>query len=64
MGKGATNLPVEEAPLAGIEDSATADNNEAVALPLAAGYVRSAVTWVMEPANQFTQPAPTTGGKK
>lgn len=63
MGKGISNTPAEEPPLAGIEDAATADNNEAAALPLAAGYNRSAVTWIMEPANQFNQPAP-SGGKK
>ncbi len=65
MGKSvASNLPAEEPPLAGIEAAATADNNEASALPLAAGLCRSGVTWVMEPINQFTQPAPSSGGKK
>jgi hypothetical protein len=64
MGKGVANLPTEEPPLAGIEDAATADNNEAAALPLSAGYCRAAVTWIMEPANQFNQPAPAAGGKK
>jgi hypothetical protein len=63
MGKSLSNTPTDEPPLAGIEDSATADNDEGVALPLAAGYSRSAVTWVMDPINQYNQPAP-SGGKK
>lgn len=64
MGKGASNLPPEKPKLAGIEEDATADNTEAVALPLCAGYCRGALTWIMEPVNQYTQPAPSSGGKK
>lgn len=65
MGKSvSSNLPTEEPPLAGIENSGTADNNEAAVLPLSAGHCRAAVTWCMEPINQFNQPAPSTGGKK
>jgi len=65
MGKSvSSNLPTEEPPLAGIEDSGTADNNEAAVLPLSAGYCRAAVVWIAEPSGQFNQPAPSTGGKK
>lgn len=66
MGKSAaSNRPAEEPPLAGIEDSATADNNEAAALPVGAGYCRAAVTWLDDPSGQFNQPSPSqAGGKK
>lgn len=59
MSKGvAFNVPEDPVPLAGIEDSGVADNNEAVALVLFGGETRVKVHWIDEASGQFTADAP------